>query len=54
MTEQQRNGRHRNYMSVIIPRVDKAKKRFSGGTEMHTAHMALEKKEEEDAEEEED
>lgn len=46
ITEQQRNGRHRNYKSVIIPRVDKAKRRFSGGTEMHTAHMALDKVEE--------
>lgn len=48
MKEQQRNGRHRNYMSVIIPRGDKARRRFPGGTEMHTAHMALDKGEEEE------
>lgn len=54
MTEQQRNGRHRNYTSVIIPRVDKAGGRFLGGTEMHIAHMALDKEEEEEDKEEEE
>lgn len=46
MTKQQKNGRQRNYKPVIIPRVDKDKRRFSGATEMHTAHMALDKEEE--------